>query len=101
VTVRLQTVTGTANRLGGKVMVEGFYVTVRSGSRVGYLLGPYASHADALASVDRARLFAGRLDPWAVFYAFGTARVVAETASMLRPGRFNDEIGLYGPGVAA
>jgi hypothetical protein len=82
-------------------MVEGFYVTVRSGSRVGYLLGPYPSYSDALNSVDRAKLFAGRLDPSAHFLAFGTARVVAEHAGLLPAGRFNDEIGLYPPGRVA
>jgi hypothetical protein len=51
-----------------------FYVTIRDGRRVGFLLGPYASHMTALANVERGRKLAEDLRPdQAAFAAFGTA----------------------------
>jgi hypothetical protein len=51
-----------------------FYVTARSGSHVGYLLGPYVSHMTALAKIPRARQLAYGVRPdEATFAAFGTA----------------------------
>lgn len=52
-----------------------FYVTIRRGRRVGYLLGPYGDVRDALANVDRGHSLAVDADPFAAFDAFGTARV--------------------------
>jgi hypothetical protein len=50
-----------------------FYVTVRSGQRLGYLLGPYVSHMTALAAVPRARRLAEAANPsQAAFASFGT-----------------------------
>lgn len=51
-----------------------YYVTVVDAGRVGYLLGPYDTHVEALANVERARGLAEGVDPRAWFYAFGTAR---------------------------
>jgi hypothetical protein len=50
-----------------------FYVTVRDAGRTGFLLGPYDTHPEALQNVDQARALAEAADPWAHFYAFGTA----------------------------
>ncbi len=51
-----------------------FYVTVRSGARVGWLLGPYVSHMTALAAIPRARRLAHDASPdQAAFAGFGTA----------------------------
>jgi len=50
-----------------------FYVTVRSGGRVGWLLGPYASHCVALTHVRRAKALACEVDRLADIYAYGTA----------------------------
>jgi hypothetical protein len=51
-----------------------FYVTTRLGARVGFLLGPYASHMTALANVDRGRRLAELARPdQADFASFGTA----------------------------
>ena len=51
-----------------------FYVTVRDGRRVGFLLGPYASHMTALANVRRGRLLAEDARPdETAFASFGTA----------------------------
>jgi hypothetical protein len=52
-----------------------FFVSVidDSGQKRGLLLGPFPSHAEALANVDRGRKLAERHDARAVFYGFGTA----------------------------
>jgi hypothetical protein len=51
-----------------------FYVTIRDGDRVGFLLGPYACHMTALANVERGRQLAIALRPdQAAFATFGTA----------------------------
>lgn len=52
----------------------GYYVTALDGARVGYLLGPYATHEAALADVDLGRRLAERVDLRAAWYAYGTAR---------------------------
>lgn len=63
-----------------------YYVTVRDGGRTGFLLGPYATHQDARANVDRGRAYAlgdcdgpdGRRIAYngrAHFYAYGTSRL--------------------------
>ncbi len=44
-----------------------------SGRRRALLLGPFPSHADALANVSRGRKLAEQADARAVWYAFGTA----------------------------
>jgi hypothetical protein len=62
-----------------------YYVTVQDGARTGYLLGPYASHADALREVDRGNSLAYNADPRAHWYSFGTGRLrdgVAPVASV-------------------
>lgn len=53
---------------------EAFYVTVKDGSRTGWLLGPFDTHEEALKKVNTARTIAEAKDPRAVFYAFGTAK---------------------------
>lgn len=72
----------------------GFYVTVRNGGRSGALLGPYGTHDEALANVDRAREYAEQVNDRAIWYAYGTAKVTMEPGKELRPGIFNDRIGL-------
>jgi hypothetical protein len=53
----------------------GCYVTVRDAGRTGFLAGPYPTRGAAEAKVGEARERAVGADPWAHFYAFGTARV--------------------------
>ena len=53
--------------------VKQFYVTVRNGDQTGFLLGPYETHEEALANVQRGRELANTTDQWAHFYAYGTA----------------------------
>lgn len=54
-----------------------FFVTVVDGPRTGFLLGPYDTHAEALANVERGKRLAHESDNYSRswFYAYGTARV--------------------------
>jgi hypothetical protein len=64
-----------------------FYVTVKRGEQTGFLLGPYETHEEALANVDRARQLAHDVDPFSAFDAFGTAR-----SKMLIPAVFRNRV---------
>lgn len=57
-----------------------FYVTCRDAGLTAWLLGPYASHEEALANVQRGSRLAEQADPRAAWYAFGTAGVSSESA---------------------
>jgi hypothetical protein len=54
-----------------------FFVTVRDAGRTGFLMGPYATHADAISEVERGRELAQKANAWAWFYAYGTASAPA------------------------
>lgn len=82
----------------GCAVAEGFYVTVRHGKRSGALLGPYATHGEALANVDRAKRYALEYIDLASFYAYGTAKTTAKPGRELPTGRLNDIIGLAATG---
>lgn len=56
-----------------------FFVTVIDGPRYGFLLGPYATHEEALDQVDRGRKLANDSNDRAWFYGYGTASAVAGT----------------------
>jgi hypothetical protein len=65
-----------------------FYVTVtdnpqnpRAG-RVGFLLGPYPMHKQAIANIKRAKRLAAEADPWSHFYGFGVSRTVKEHSTL-------------------
>lgn len=47
--------------------------------RKSYLLGPYATHEEALANVDRGRKLAVDNDPKAYWYSFGTCSIAEQT----------------------
>jgi hypothetical protein len=79
----------------------GFYVTVRNGSRKGFLLGPYETHGEALANVDRSRRHVEDHHAYAWGWGFGTAKATAKPGRRLPPGKLNDRIGLTGEGEAA
>lgn len=72
-----------------------YFVSVRKESGDNrFLAGPFRDdHAGALAMVERARELACNVDPWAHFYAFGTART---EYSYSRPGILNARLGLPG-----
>jgi hypothetical protein len=78
----------------------GFYVSVIDGSRSGMLLGPYPSQPEASNHVDRARRAADKIDPWAGFYGFGTAKLTMKPGYELPEGKLNSRIGLH-PDTAA
>jgi hypothetical protein len=50
-----------------------YYVSCVDFQRRTLLAGPYATHPEALAKVDKVRAMGGKADPRAAFYAFGTA----------------------------
>ena len=54
-----------------------FYVSVRDGERVGFLLGPYSTHAEAVENVKRGRKLACEADGRAHWYGFGTCSLAA------------------------
>jgi hypothetical protein len=64
-----------------------FFVTVRDAGRTAFLLGPYATHEDALTEVERGRELAQNANTWAWFYAFGTASAPAGLVSRTVFGR--------------
>lgn len=73
---------------------SGHYVTmVREGNpkRVAWLAGPFKTHEEAVAHVDRARAVAHEVDPWSEFDAFGTA---SRQADHHPPGVLNEKLGL-------
>jgi hypothetical protein len=73
---------------------EGFYVTVirhpGPAQRVGWLLGPYSTRADAESDVCTGRRLAHDADPFTAFDAFGVTRVVMQPGAPLRRGVLND-----------
>jgi len=54
-----------------------YFVSVIDGARHGYLLGPYDTHEEAKANVDRGRELAMAADLWAHFHVYGTCSVLA------------------------
>ena len=68
---------------------EGYCVTVRRGSRTGYLLGPYRSKDEAEARVPDGRRLAGQADPFTAFDGFGVTHVVMQPGALLPPGVLN------------
>lgn len=62
-------------------MARDYYVTVRDAGRTGFLLGPYAEHADALANVERGKALAEAANSRAFWYAFGTSSLPAGVAA--------------------
>lgn len=52
-----------------------YYVSATEGRRYALLLGPYATHQEAIDTVDLARLECTARDPRAVWWAYGTSRL--------------------------
>lgn len=60
--------------------MKAFYVTlIRDDKRIAWLAGPYATHEEALALVDRAWAKACDLDSRCHFYARGTTSITRPT----------------------
>lgn len=51
-----------------------YYVSCRSGEKWSLLYGPFGRHREAIEALPAARRAAESVDPWTVFYGFGTAR---------------------------
>jgi hypothetical protein len=72
-------------------VIEGFYVTIVRGKRVGYLVGPCTTEPQARGFIEAARRVAEEIDPFAAhFDLFGTARL---EAVRLPPGVLNERVG--------
>jgi hypothetical protein len=63
-----------------------YYVTCVDGPAWWKMAGPYATHGEALADVDRARGIADKIDGRAWFMGWGTVRAKDGDA---KPGRLN------------
>lgn len=71
-----------------------FYVTVRDGEkRHGLLVGPCQTHSEALSYVDAARDAAESNDPYACFYAYGTAQLDTDNLGHVPSGVLNNRVG--------
>ena len=68
----------------------GYYVSLKRDRRVGLLLGPFETHAEALAHARDAFAKACDVDPWAAFDAVGTVRM---RDGYDRPGVLNGLLG--------
>ncbi|GAA2732153.1 hypothetical protein [Streptomyces nogalater] len=73
---------------------QGFYVSARYQDRAKLLLGPYATHQEALDNVDRARRYVVEHDVRGWLYAFGTVRGEMKPGRALPTGHLNDRLGL-------
>ena len=62
-----------------------WYVVAANGPHYNLLAGPYQTHGEALAMLDKVRRVAYRISPMTVFYTFSTCRVVGCS----KPGLFN------------
>lgn len=71
-----------------------YYVSAIDGPRSALLAGPWPTHAEALAMVDRVRALANELDPRSHWYAFGTARLPDDDSVPIRAGSLNGRLGL-------
>jgi hypothetical protein len=69
-----------------------YYVSLRRGKRTALLVGPFATHTEALAMVDRAVAEANRLDQWAWFDPFGTMSLPRAPSNPM--GRLNERLGV-------
>jgi len=74
-----------------------YYVSVRDGVRYALLLGPFTTHAEALARVDEVASYAFTIDPKNYFYAYGTCRLPDDDSVPIRAGKFNDVFGVADP----
>ena len=69
-----------------------YYVTLRRGTKTAFLAGPFQTHTEALAWVDRATDRANEVDPFAWFDAFGTASLPFKASNPV--GKLNKDLGI-------
>ena len=66
-----------------------YYVSIVDGGRLCLALGPFRTHAPAIAAVSPVRTYCNRMDGRCHFMTFGTVRVTDGTDT---PGRLNDRL---------
>ena len=69
-----------------------YYVSLIRDKRVALLAGPFATHTEALATVDRAREEAEKVDPRAWFDPCGTCSLPYSSANPY--GKLNQRLGI-------
>lgn len=69
-----------------------YYVTMLRDKRYAFLLGPFATHDEALALVNTAQAEAHKVDPWSDFDAFGTGSLSGLIG--YPTGRLNERLGV-------
>lgn len=74
----------------------GYYASCVDGKRYGFLLGPFATHTEALDSVPIAKATAEAVNSRAFFYGFGTCKITSEPGAPELPvGVLNTLVGGY------
>ena len=72
-----------------------YFVSALNGRSVALLAGPFRDdHAAALAAVDPVRREAEKVDPRAIWHAFGTVRLDYDHPRATTPGKLNHAAGL-------
>lgn len=69
-----------------------YYVSIVRDRRKGLLAGPFTTHTEALATVDRARSEALVVDPWTHFDLFGTCSLPRAAGNPI--GKLNQRLGI-------
>lgn len=64
-----------AEHIAGRV----YFVSVRATTEYQLVLGPFATHGEALENVDRGRALAEKHDPWSQAFFFGTCSLPGDT----------------------
>lgn len=72
-----------------------YYVSLRRGERTALLAGPFATHAEALATVDRAVAEANAIDDRAWFDPFGTCSLPRDAKNPI--GKLNSRLRILPP----
>lgn len=83
--------------------MKAFYVTMkretqRHGTKTAWLLGPYATHEEALELVHTARGLAEEVDPRCVWDAFGTSSITMDVGGLgeFPQGKLNAAVEMVG-----
>jgi hypothetical protein len=69
-----------------------YYVSLRRGDRTALLAGPFATHTEALAMVDRAVLVANLVDAWSSFDPYVTVSLPRSASNPI--GKLNERLGI-------
>jgi hypothetical protein len=72
-----------------------YYVSLKRGVRTAFIAGPFATHTEALAMVNKAVALANELDPWSHFDAYGTCSLPHAVGNPI--GLLNERLGITKP----